>query len=66
MTLIVGEEGEKEVSERKSFDGPDLACKSVCVYADRAEVKRLLKDNVKVSLFFLVFLFCFVLFNSNF
>ncbi len=40
----------KEVSEWKSFDAPELPCKSVTVYADRAEVKRLVTEKIKVSI----------------
>ncbi len=40
---------DKEVLEQKSFDASELPCKSVTVYGDRAEVKRLVTEKIKVS-----------------
>ncbi len=42
---------DKEVSELKSFDVPELPCKSVTVYGDRAEVKRLVTEKIKVGVY---------------
>ena len=37
------------VDREQTFEAPKLPCKSVCVYADRAEVKRLLITQLKVT-----------------
>ncbi len=46
------EHGEK-MANVCSFLAPDLECLAVTVYSDRAEVKRLLKTELKASCFLL-------------
>ncbi len=38
----------REIMAENCFDCPDLVCKAVTVYSDRAEVKRLVSTTVKV------------------
>lgn len=39
---------ENEPVHTETFSAPDLVCKAVTVYADRAEIKRVVKAALKV------------------